>query len=115
LESLFARPDVIGTAAYIQQLEHTARVEGAIEPAVVERAQRAARALALTPTGRLTAIVEETLRACGSACNSIDTAAVLKNPAMLQDVLFLYTLNEAKHRRALAPMTVSAKTADVPR
>jgi len=115
LQSPFARPDVIGTAAYVEQLEYAARVEGAIDPAVVERAQRAARGMALTPTPRLTAIVEETLRACGSACNTVDTAAVLKNPAMLQDVLLLYTLNEAKHRRALAPMTVAAKTADVPR
>lgn len=115
LQSPFGRPDVIGTAAYVEQLERAARVEGAIDPAVVERAHSAARALALSPTPRLTAIVEETLRSCGSACNTIDTAAVMQNPTMLQDVLSLHTLSEAKHRRDLAPMTAAATTTDVPR
>ena len=115
LQTPFARPDVIGTAAYVEQLEHAARVEGAIDPAIVERAQSAARALALTPTRRLVPVVEETLRACGSACNSIGVSAVLKDPTMLQDVLLLHTLSEAKHHRVLTSTTVAAKSADAPR
>ena len=87
--------------------------EAASAPAVVERAQSAARALALTPTPRLTAIVEETLRACGSACNTIDTAAVLQKPTMLQDVLLLHTLNEAKN--GVAPRRADAADATHPR
>lgn len=115
LQTPFARPDVAGTAPYVQQLEHAARVEGAIDPAVVERAQSAARALALTPTRRLTPIVEETLRECGSACNTVDVSTVLKDHTMLQDVLLLHTLNEAKHRRVLASVPVAARPADVPK
>lgn len=105
LQSPFASREMFGTAAYIERLEQTIRVEGTIDPTVVDRAQSTARALARTPTNRLTAIVDETLLACGSACNTIDSAAVLKNPTMLQDVLLLHVLNEGKDRRALSPTT----------
>ncbi len=113
LQTPFARPDVAGTASYVEQLEHAARVEGAIDPAVVEAAQSAARALALTPTRRLAPIVEETLRACGSACSTVDVSAVLKDHTMLQNVLLLHTLNEAKDRRVLTSVAVAAKPTNV--
>ncbi len=100
LQSPFATPDVIGTAGYVRQLEHVARQQGAVDPEVIVRARSSARALAQSSGGRLAEIVEETLRDCGSACFGTKTSAVLKDRAMLDDVLLLHALNQANtHQR----------------
>ncbi len=89
-------------------------MQGSVDAAVIDRARIAARALALSPTSRLTAIVEETLRECGLGCITVHTGAVLKNQAMLNDVLLLHVLNDVSIRNAAAPVKVVAKAAELP-
>jgi hypothetical protein len=113
LQSPFGTPDVAGTAGYVAHLEQVVRVQGSVDPAVIDRARNAARALAQSPNSRLTAIVEETLRACGIGCITVHTSAVLKNQTMLNDVLLLHALNDANVRSAAAPVKAAAKTTEL--
>ena len=114
LQSPFGTPDVVGTGGYVVHLEQVVRAQGSVDATVIDRAQSAARALAQSPTSRLTAIVEETLRECGVGCNMVSTAAVLNNQTMLNDVLLLHVLNDASIRSAAAPVKVAAKPTEVP-
>ena len=95
LQSPFGTPDVMGTAGYVKQLEQVARQNNAVDPEIVARAHKTARALAQLPASQLTEIVGETLRACGTACNGVQMTDVFTNRQLLTDVLLLHTLNGA--------------------
>ena len=95
LQSPFGTPDVIGTAGYLKQLEQVVSQQNAIDPEIVADAHKSARALAQLPTSRLSEIVGDTLRACGAACNGVSTTDVFKKRQLLNDLLLLYTLNQA--------------------
>lgn len=115
LQSPFGQPNLPGTAGYVKYLDQVARIEETVDPAVIERARAAARALAQASPNRIAEIVEGTLQTCGSGCVGVNTAAVLKNPSLLGDVLFVHALNEAKTRRSEITPTFAAKATAEPR
>ena len=102
LQTPFGTADVMGTAAYVEQLDKAVRQQGAVDPDVIENARQAAVTLSQAPARRLSEIVESTLLDCGAGCLTIETSAVLKNPTVLHEVLFLHTLIEVNHQRTLA-------------
>ena len=95
LQSPFGRPDVIGTAGYVKQLDQVARQHDAIDPEILAQAHKTARVLAQLPASRLTEIVRDTLRECGAGCNAVHMTTVFNNRELLNDVLLLHTLNQA--------------------
>ena len=99
LQTPFGTADVMGTSGYVERLEQAARRQNAVDPQSIERARRAAAALAQSPERRLREIVESTLLDCGTTCLAIETSAVLKDRAVLADVLFLHTLIELNRER----------------
>ena len=110
LQSPFGTPDVIGTAGYLKQLEHVARLQVAIETQIIEHARSAARALAQSSGSELAKIVEETLRDCGPACSTLETSTVVKDRELLADVLLLHTLNATNQRASVRVKAVSRAT-----
>lgn len=95
LQSPFGTPDVMGTAGYVKQLEQVARQNNAVDPEIVAQARKTALVLAQLPSSRLTEIVGDTLRECGTACNGVQMTEVFKNRQLLNDLLLLHTLNQA--------------------
>ena len=101
LQSPFGTPDVSGTAGYLKRLDHVVLQQGAIEPEIIQHARTSADALAQSSASQLAEIVEDTLRDCGRACSTLDTSAVLKDRALLADVLLLHTLNPDNQRASV--------------
>ena len=108
LQSPFGTPDVMGTAGYVKQLERVAVQQNAIDPEIVVEARASARRLAQLPNSRISEIVEDTLRECGAACIAVQTSSVLKNRALLADVLLLHTLNQANAQSAAVRVKATA-------
>lgn len=116
LQSPWGRPDLPGTTGYVKQLDHVARMQGTIDPLVIERAQFFARALAESSSrSRLQEIVDETLNECGQGCFGIGTASVMDDPALLRDVLLIHELNNANARLARVPTRGAVRASDVSR
>lgn len=92
----FGLSDVRGTAAHLERLDRAAvsRMSEGSDDATIERARTVAMARVQLPREQLQGIVDDTLRRCGHDCVGTSAQAVLSNPALLQDVLFLHELNQ---------------------
>ena len=111
LQTPFGAPVLPGTAGYVAQLDRQVVVADGLETAItVDRARRAARVLEQrsSPAG-LAEIVDTMLARCGRGCNDLDSAAVLENPSLLQNVLLLHALDNDRTNRLSARLSPSVE------
>lgn len=101
LQTPFGPRDLPGTAAYVRHLDAVVRASEAVDPGVIEQARRSARALQESAPGRVAEVVDETLARCGSGCVGLDTATVLRDATLTEQVLFVHALNR-EHGRTRA-------------
>ena len=107
LWSPFGTPNVPGAAGQLSRLEQHAPVT----EDSVQQAQESARVTAQESTpAQLASIVDTTLARCGVACADVARSSVLADPLLLQDVLLLHALEEAREQRLATRPTAVVNT-----
>ena len=114
LQSPLGRPDVHGTAGYLQHLEQTVGAPRAVSAPDLARAQATAQALTQASPAQLTEIITTTLRQCGAGCTALEVSGVLASPAVLRDVLTVHALNTLHRERVAATRATAGRDTDGP-
>jgi hypothetical protein len=92
----------MGVGGHIRALDRSVVSSHVVNPSIVDDAVVQARRMAEMPRDEIRPIVASVLRECGRGCGDLTSTVVMRDPALLQQALYVWALNHGAADRSAA-------------